>query len=123
MLKNEKHHFTTFRQKRKTLCIHKVLGTLFRPETQKSDFAFFGSQKVEISTFSASGALLPPKTLQNAKVGPKVKKAVLGVLGSKNVPRTLRFPLFGARGQKDDFCQKVVVRRIKNKKNIIPCAT
>ena len=58
---------------------------------------------MEASTFSASGALLPPKTLQNAKVGPKVKKAVLGVLGSKNVPRTLRFSLFCARSENDAF--------------------
>ena len=94
---------TPFRQKRKTLCIHKVLGTLFRPESQKMDFPTFGSQKLQISTFSASGALLPPKTLQNAKVGPKVKKAVLGVLGSKNVPRTLRFSLFCARSENNAF--------------------
>ena len=58
---------------------------------------------MKISTFSASGALLPPKTLQNAKVGPKVKKAVLGVLGSKNVPRTLRLSLFCAQSENDDF--------------------
>ena len=56
-----------------------------------------------MSSFSASGALLAPKTLQNGKVGPKVKKAVLGVLGSKNVPRTLCFSLFGARSENDDF--------------------
>ena len=56
-----------------------------------------------MSSFSASGALLAPKTLQNGKVGPKAKKALLGVLGSKNVPRTLRFPLFRARSENNAF--------------------
>ena len=93
----------SFRQERKTLCIHKVLGTLFRPESQKSEFPTFGSQKVKISTFPASGALLPTKMLQNAKVGPKMKTAVLGVLGSKNVRRTLRFSLFCAWSENDAF--------------------
>ena len=95
--------FTHFRQKRKTLYKRNVLGTFFRPESQKRDFPTFGSKKVKMSSFSASGALLAPKTLQNAKVGPKVKKAILGVLGSKNVPRTLRFSLFCARSENDDF--------------------
>ena len=53
--------------------------------------------------FSTSGVLLVPKTLQNGKVSPKVKKALLGVLGSKNVPRCLCFSLFGAWGEKHDF--------------------
>ena len=95
--------FTHFRQKRKTLDDRKVLGTLFRPESQKRDFSTFGSQKVEMSSFFASGALLAPKTTQNGKVGLKVKKAVLGVLGSKNVPRTLCFSLFCAWSENDDF--------------------
>ena len=58
---------------------------------------------MKMSSFFASGALLAPKTLQNGKVGPKVKKAILGVLGSKNVPRTLCFSLFGARSENDAF--------------------
>ena len=95
--------FTHFRQKRKTLYKRNVLGTLFRPESQKSEFPTFGSKKVKMSSFFASGALLAPKTLQNGKVGPKVKKAILGVLGSKNVPRTLCFSLFGARSENDAF--------------------
>ena len=103
MSTTEKVIFTHFRQKRKTLDNRKVLGTLFRPESQKRDFSTFGSQKVEMSSFSASGALLAPKTPQNGKVGLKVKKAVLGVLGSKNVPRTLCFSLFGARSENDAF--------------------
>ena len=53
--------------------------------------------------FSTSGVLLVPKTLQNGKVGPEVKKALWGVLGSKNVPRCLCFSLFGAWGEKHDF--------------------
>ena len=95
--------FTHFRQKRKTLDNRKVSGTLFRPESQKSEFSTFGSQKVEMSSFFASGELLAPQTLQNGKVDPKVKKAVLGVLGSKNVPRTLRFSLFRARSENHAF--------------------
>ena len=94
---------THFRQKRKTLYKRNVLGTFFRPESQKREFSTFGSKNVKMSSFFASGALLAPKTLQNAKVGPKVKKAVLGVLGSKNVPRTLRFSLFRARSENDAF--------------------
>ena len=95
--------FTHFHQKRKTLYKRNVLGTLFRPESQKRDFSTFGSKKVKMSSFSSSGALLAPKTLQNGKVGPKLKKAILGVLGSKNVPRTLCFSLFGARSENDAF--------------------
>ena len=53
--------------------------------------------------FFASGALLAPKTPQNGKVGPKAEKALLGVLGSKNVPRTLRLSLFCARSENDAF--------------------
>ena len=56
-----------------------------------------------MSSFFASEALFAPKTLQKRKVGPKVKKAVLGVLGSKNVPRTLRLSLFCAQSENDDF--------------------
>ena len=95
--------FTHFRQKRKTLYKRNVLGTLFRPESQKKRISHFWEQKVKMSSFFASGALLAPKTLQNGKVGPKVKKAILGVLGSKNVPRTLCFSLFGARSENDAF--------------------
>ena len=58
---------------------------------------------MKISTFSASGALFAPNTLQNGKVDPKVEKALLGVLGSKNVPRTLRLSLFCARSENDAF--------------------
>ena len=101
--KMKKVIFDHFRQKRKTLYKRNVLGTFFRPESQKRDFPTFGSKKMKMSSFSASGALLAPKTLQNAKVGPKVEKAVLGVLGSKNVPRTLRFSLFCARSENDAF--------------------
>ena len=103
MSKIKKMIFAHFRQKRKTLYKRNVLGTLFRPESQKRDFSTFGSKKVKMSSFSASGALLAPKTPQNGKVGLKVKKAVLGVLGSKNVPRTLCFSLFCARSENDDF--------------------
>ena len=46
---------------------------------------------------------MAPETLQNGKVGPKVENAILGVLGSKNVPRTLRFSLFCARSENDAF--------------------
>ena len=95
--------FTHFRQERKTIDNRKVLGTLFRPESQKRDFSTFGSKKVKMSSFFASGALFAPKTLQKRKVGPKVEKAVLGVLGSKNVPRTLRLSLFCARSENDAF--------------------
>ena len=41
--------FTHFRQKRKTLDNRKVLGTLFRPESQKREFSTFWSQKVKMS--------------------------------------------------------------------------
>ena len=95
--------FTHFRQKRKTLYKRNVLGTLFRPESQKRYFFTFGTKKPEMCWFFASGALLAPETLQNGKVGPKVEKAILGVLGSKNVPRCLCFSLFGARSEKHDF--------------------
>ena len=30
------------------------------------------------------------------------------IFGSKNVPRCLCFPLFGARGEKDDFCEQLL---------------
>ena len=86
--------FRPFGQKRKTFYKRNVLGTLFRPESQKREFCIFGSKKVKMSYFFASGALLAPKTLQNGKIGPKVKKAILGVFGSKNVPRTLCFHCF-----------------------------
>ena len=66
--------FTHFRQKRKTLDKRNVLGTFFRPESQKREFSTFGSKNVKMSSFSASGELLAPQTLQNGKVGPKVKK-------------------------------------------------
>ena len=92
--KTKKVIFTHFRQKRKTLDKRNVSGTLFRPESQKREFSTFGSKKVKMSSFFASGALLAPKTLQNGKVGPKADKALLGVLGSKNVPRTLCFHCF-----------------------------
>ena len=101
--KMKKIIFTHFRQKRKTLDKRNVLGTFFRPESQKRDFSTFGSKKVKMSSFYASGALLAPKTLQNGKVGPKAEKALLGVLGSKNVPRTLRLSLFCARSENDAF--------------------
>ena len=96
--------FDDFRQKRKTLDKRNVLGTFFRPESQNNDFSTFGSKKVKMCSFFASGALLAPKTPQNGKVGPKAKKANLGVLGSKNVPRTLRLSLFCARSENDAFC-------------------
>ena len=101
--KMKKVIFTHFRQKRKTLYKRNVLGTFFRPESQKREFSTFGSKNVKMSSFFASGALLAPKTLQNGKVGPKAEKAILGVLGSKNVPRTLRFSLFRARSENDAF--------------------
>ena len=41
--------FTHFGQKRKTLYKRNVSGTLFRPESQKSDFSTFGSKKVKMS--------------------------------------------------------------------------
>ena len=72
--KMENSIFTPFGQKRKTLYKRNVLGTLFRPESQKRDFSTFGNTKVEMSSFFASGALAAPKTLQNGKVGPKLKK-------------------------------------------------
>ena len=93
-----------------------------------------------MSSFFASGALLAPKTLQNGKIGPKVKKAILGVLGSKNVPRTLCFSLFGARsenyafssfaqfcvfslfGRKNGFWPPKVVKTAQNAKNPPFCA-
>ena len=103
MWENEKMSFTHFRQKRKTLYKHNVLGTLFRPESQKREFSTFGSKKVKMSSFFASGALLAPKTPQNRKVGPKAKKAILGVLGSKNVPRTLCLSLFCAWSENNAF--------------------
>ena len=103
MSKMKKVMFTHFRQKRKTFYKRNVLGTIFPPESQKRDFPTFGSKKVKMSSFSASGALLAPKTLQNGKVDPKAKKAVVGVLGSKNVPRTLCFPLFCAWSGNCDF--------------------
>ena len=56
-----------------------------------------------MSSIFASGALLAPKTPQNRKVGPKAKKAILGVLGSKNVPRTLCLSLFCAWSENDAF--------------------
>ena len=56
-----------------------------------------------MSTFFASGSLLPSKTLRNGKVGPKAKKAILGVLGSKNVPRTLCLLFFCAWSENDAF--------------------
>jgi len=95
--------FTHFRQKRKTLVKRYVLGTFFRPESQKRDFSTFGSKKMKMCSFFASGALLAPKTLQSGKVDPKAEKALLGVLGSKNVPRTLRLSLFCARSENDAF--------------------
>ena len=95
--------FTHFRQKRKTFYKHNVLGTLSRPESQKRDFSTCGSKKVKMSSFSASGALLAPKTPQNREVGPKAKKAILGVLGSRNVPRTLSLSLFCAWSEIDAF--------------------
>ena len=91
--KMKKVIFTHFRQKRKTLYKRNVLGT-FSTRIAKTRFFHFRVQKVEMSSFYASGALLAPKTLQNGKVGPKAEKALLGVLGSKNVPRTLRFHCF-----------------------------
>ena len=47
--KMKKVIFTHFRQKRKTLYKRNVLGTLFRPESQKRDFSTFGSKKVKMS--------------------------------------------------------------------------
>ncbi len=95
--------FAHFGQKRKTLCKRKVWGSFFRPESQKCDFSISGPKKVKMCVLFASGALLAPKALQNGKVGPKLKKAILGVLGSKNVPRTLCFSLFGAQSENDAF--------------------
>ena len=103
MSKLKKVIYTHFRQKRKTLDNRKVLGTLFRPESQNREISTFWIQKVKMSSFFASGALLAAKTPQNGKVGLKVKKAVLGVLGSKNVPNTLCFALFCAWSENDDF--------------------
>ena len=74
----------------------------FDQNRKKGNLQLLGA-KMGISIFSASGRLLPPKAHQNAKVGPKVKKAVLGVLGSKNVPRPLRFSMFCARSENDAF--------------------
>ena len=91
-------------------CFFRCFGSNFRKNAQNGRFLVFwavfttfGSKKVKMSSFFASGELLAPQTLQNGKVGPKVKKAVLGVLGSKNVPRTLRFSLFRARSENDAF--------------------
>ena len=43
--KMKKVIFTHFRQKRKTLYKRNVLGTLFRPESQKRDFPLLGAKK------------------------------------------------------------------------------
>ena len=75
----------------------------FFDQNRKKAISTFGSKKVKMSSFFASGALLAPKTPQNRKVGPKAKKAILGVLGSKNVPRTLCLSLFCAWSESDAF--------------------
>ena len=93
-------NFTPFGQKRKTLYKRNVLGKFFGPESSKCEMSTFEGKEVKMCTIFTSDALLAPKPLQNGKVGPKVKKALLGVLGSRNVPRCLCFSLFGAWGGK-----------------------
>ena len=83
--------FTHFRQKRKTLYKRNVLGTFFRPESQKREFSTFGSKNVKMSSFFASGELLAPQTLQNGKVGPKVKKSGFGRFGLQKRAQNLTF--------------------------------
>ena len=66
-------------------------------------------------------ALLRPKRALGAFYRSGRKKSEnrsWAIFGSKNVPRCLCFTLFGARDEKDDFCQKVVVRRRKNIKKL-----
>ena len=75
----------------------------FFHQNRKTRIFHFWKQKSEKMHFLASGALFAPKTLQKRKNSPKAKKAVLGVLGSKNVPRTLRLSLFCARSENGDF--------------------
>ena len=82
----EKVIFTPFGQKRKFLYKRNVLGTSFRPESQKRGISTLESKKVKNVHIFTSGALLAPETLQNGKVDPKVKKRIWAFLAPTTCP-------------------------------------
>ena len=93
--------FTPFGQKRKTLYKRNVLGTFFRPESRYSNFC---DQKAALCLFFSSGALLAPKTLQNGKVGPKVKIRFWAFWAPKTCPEPYVFHCFALGAKMMLFC-------------------
>ncbi len=75
----------------------------FFDQNRRNAIFHFWDEKAKFCLFSTSGALFAQKTPRNGKMSPKVRKAHLRVLGSKNVPRCLRFKGSGASGEKLDF--------------------
>ena len=102
--KMKKVIFDHFRQKRKTLVKRNVLGTFFRPESQKRDFSTFGSKKVKMCSFFASGALLAPKTPQNGKVAPKAEKRFWAFWVPKTCPERNVYHCFALGAKRILFC-------------------
>ena len=91
MLKMENIIFTPFRQKRKNLCIRKGLGTLFRPESQKSDFPTFGSQKNENDYIFRFWGAFAAKNAPERKSWPKSEKSGFGCFGLQKRAQNLTF--------------------------------
>ena len=74
----------------------------------------------EIPHFCAQNAFWALFTVLGAK---RAKNRSWAISGSKNVPRCLCFPLFGARGEKYAFLLKSCCSEKKKQYKVIPCAT
>ena len=93
-IKNEKMIFTPFGQKRKTLYKRNVLGTLFRPESQKREFPTFGSKKWKWANFSLLARFWRPKRSRAEKFAQKRKKRFCSFWAPKTCPEPYVFQCF-----------------------------
>ena len=81
---------TPFDQKRKTLYKRNVLGTFFRPESQKRDFPLLRAKSGNVLIFRfwrAFGA----KNAPERKSGPKSEKSAFGRFGLQKRVQMLMF--------------------------------
>ena len=90
MSEMKKVDFTYFCQKRKTLYKRNVLGTLFRPESQKRDFPLLGSKNENELIFRFWGAF-GAKNAPERKSWPKSAKSAFGRFGLQKRAQNLMF--------------------------------
>ena len=82
--------FTPFGQKRKTLYKRNVLGTLFRPESQKRDFPLLEAKKWNSANFPPLERFWRKNAPERGNV-PKSGKSAFGRFGLRKRAQMLMF--------------------------------